>query len=99
MPQVIKGDNCGLYSVLMPVSSMHVKRIVFAVVSPLSQSIQSFCLLRISFAFSDVFRYVDCCGLYGGLYVVRVRDVRACVFFLVPQAKLLLAFLVVPFSL
>ena len=52
--------------------------------------IDTFCLLRISFAFSDVFRYVDCCGLY----VVRVHDVLAFVFFLVPQAKLLLAFIV-----
>ena len=56
--------------------------------------IDTFCLLRISFAFSDVFRYVDCRGLYDGLYVVRVRDVLACV---VLQAKLLLAFLVSSF--
>ena len=59
--------------------------------------INTFCLLRISFAFSDVFRYVDCRGLYDGLYVVRVRDVLACVYFLVLQAKLLLAFLVSSF--
>ena len=49
----------------------------------------------------DTFRYVDCRGLYDGLYdglyVVCVRDVLACVFFLVLQAKLLSAFLVSSF--
>ena len=46
MPQVIKGDNCGLYSVLMPV-------IVFAVVFS-ALPIDTFCLLCISVAFSDL---------------------------------------------